>query len=65
MQERGIRVVSMVIDPKSPLGSQSNWCIPLKVFKGVKYEYLKCSAYSMVCWQITVTFSDSTISLHS
>ena len=40
MQERGIRVVSMVIDPKSPLGSQSNWCIPLKVFKGVEYEYL-------------------------
>ena len=40
MKEQGIRVVSMVIDPASPLGSQSKWCIPLKVFKGVEFEYL-------------------------
>lgn len=39
-KDQGIRVVSMVIDPESPLGVQSRWCIPLKVFKGVEYEYL-------------------------
>ncbi|MDT2745109.1 SIS domain-containing protein [Enterococcus asini] len=39
-KERGYRVASMVIDPESPLGKESTWCLPLKVFKGVEYEYL-------------------------
>ena len=38
--ERGIRVASMVIDPTSPLGKESKWCIPLATFFGVEYEYL-------------------------
>lgn len=39
-KEQGIRVASMVMDPGSPLGSVSTWTIPLKVFKGVEFEYL-------------------------
>lgn len=39
-KEQGIRVASMVIDPKSPLGELSDYYLPLVVFKGVEYEYL-------------------------